>query len=63
MIKLKLQYISDLHLEFPDNREWLKENMIIPKGDILLIAGDTIPDKYKKRAKFFYEDIEKNLKI
>lgn len=38
---MKIQYLSDLHFEFPQNRKWLKENPIIPKGEILLVAGDT----------------------
>ena len=38
---MKIQYLSDLHFEFPDNRKWLKANPIIPKGEVLLIAGDT----------------------
>lgn len=38
---MKLQYLSDLHLEFPLNRAYLKENPIIPSAEILIIAGDT----------------------
>lgn len=38
---MKIQYCSDLHLEFAENSRWLKVNPIIPKGDILIIAGDT----------------------
>jgi hypothetical protein len=38
---MKLQYLSDLHLEFTDNRAWLAKNPIQPIGDILLVAGDT----------------------
>ena len=38
---MKVQICSDLHLEFSDNRKWLKENPLQPKGDILIIAGDT----------------------
>lgn len=38
---MKIQICSDLHLEFNKNRNWLRENPLIPKGDILIIAGDT----------------------
>lgn len=38
---MKIQYCSDLHLEYPENSLWLESNPLIPKGDILLIGGDT----------------------
>ncbi|MEL6837186.1 MAG: metallophosphoesterase [Bacteroidota bacterium] len=38
---MNIQICSDLHLEFASNRAWLTEHPLIPKGDILLIAGDT----------------------
>ena len=37
---MKIQYASDLHLEFQDNSCYLRDNPIIPVGDILLLAGD-----------------------
>ncbi len=38
---MKIQFVSDLHLEFAENRRWLDDNPLEVTGDILLIAGDT----------------------
>ena len=38
---LRIQFVSDLHLEFPQNRKWIDEHPLEVTGDILLVAGDT----------------------
>lgn len=45
MSKLSLQYCSDLHLEFNANENYLLQNPLVPKAEILILAGDILPFK------------------
>ena len=38
---MKIQFVSDLHLEFNENRLYLAQHPLPVVGDVLLIAGDT----------------------
>lgn len=52
---MRLQYCSDLHLEFPSNKSYLENNPITPHGDILILAGDIIPFTAIDHAKAFFD--------
>jgi Icc-related predicted phosphoesterase len=40
---MKIQYCSDLHLEFAANSRYLEKKPLKVNGDILILAGDIIP--------------------
>ncbi len=59
---MKIQYCSDLHIEFPENKEYLKNNPINPIGDILILAGDITLFKTINEQDDFFDYISKNFK-
>lgn len=36
---MKIQYMSDLHMEFQENSRYLKNNELLVTGDVLMLAG------------------------
>jgi len=59
---LKIQYCSDLHLEFAENKKFIKQNPITPVGDIFLLAGDIILFNQIDKHKDFFKYISDNFK-
>jgi predicted phosphohydrolase len=58
-----LQYCSDLHLEFWENRDFLEGTPLQPKGDILLLAGDIVPFAIMDKYDYFFDFISDNFDL
>ena len=59
---MRIQYCSDLHLEFEENSRFLLNHPIEVCGDILILAGDIVPllDRYLNSR--FFDFISDNYK-
>lgn len=60
---MKIQYCSDLHLEFRENAEFLKLRPLKPRGDILILAGDIVPFHVLKKSTAFFDFVSENFQF
>lgn len=59
---LKIQYCSDLHIEFPENETFLKNNPIEPIGGILVLAGYIVPFAVMYKYDWFFDELSDKFK-
>jgi len=57
---MKIQYCSDLHLEFLQNNKFIKKHPLIPAGDILVMAGDIMPFAIMEEQRDFFNYLADN---
>ena len=52
---MRIQYMSDLHMEFKENSFFIKNNEFEAKGDVLVLAGDIfyLQDSNAPKLKFW----------
>lgn len=57
---MTIQYCSDLHLEFAQNKKYFSKNPITPKGDILILGGDIVPFAVMEEQADFFSFVADN---
>ena len=59
---MKLQFASDLHLEFPENKDFIRSNPLKVAGEILVLAGDIALLNSLDQHKDFFDFVSDNFK-
>lgn len=54
VLTMLLQYASDLHLEFHENRNFIKKQQLQPVGEVLVLAGDIMSFAFIDKCKDFF---------
>ena len=57
---MKLQYCSDLHLEFELNEKFIRKYPLQVCGDILLLAGDIMPFSQMRKISYFLDMVSES---
>ena len=59
---MRVQYCSDLHLEFEQNIKYFTTHPLNVSGDILILAGDVVPLHDEFLSNSFFSFVSKNYK-